>query len=761
MMRMNIKIVSAFLLGSSLISTSFAEESLNNFMLDEITIEGQREFDFNNKTFVNAKDLSQRQANQISDIFSTHTEIDVGGGGLMAQKIYVRGVEDRLLRVTIDGAAQNGNAFHHQGNTVIDPGMLKSIEITKGSANASAGPGALAGAISMTTKDASDLLDKGQNFGFNLGSSFYTNFGVRENVTLYGRTGTHFDVLLYYTYQNIFYFLDGNHAFKNIFNPTEDDKVLGSNSIQNNALLKANYYINEKNKMTFTYNLTTDSAIRPFRANITSASEDGIQFSKEIFRHENSNNNAIIEYNRSGGQNFGNPNFKVNGYASIRNIYLTPRFNPYNTFATSDTESLGGTGAGGSHASSSGDADDKCPHNDYACLDPEGTTPRNIYLNNFGLDLKVSHSIANNYKNTLDYGLNYQHMTTQDKAQEITTKDLRGQEDANIVGAYIQANYTLAKILTIGAGTRYDVYNYFDKNSYSHLTQGFSPSVAILYNPIQSVDMKLSYTYVTRGALPGDALLLQDKDVPIDRNLKSEKGQNVELDIDYTQEHFSLRGAVYYQIIDDFINTYGKDADSLKNFKDEEATGKTPDLEDVESSRSNLKDKINVYGFEAGASFNYENFLTTFAVSRSFPTVRGALIQDTYELGAISGFTYALNLSYRFPSLGLSLSWLSKFVQKIDEKTYNIYWEEFDKIKKEGYNTHSLYVNYNPPKFKAWNFSLVLNNIFNAQYIDQTSPLRVEGDGRTGGRNGADINKIIKALPNPGFDARFQISYKF
>lgn len=670
----------------------------------------------------------------------------------MAQKIYVRGMEDRLLRVTIDGAAQNGNAFHHQGNTVVDPGMLKRIEITKGSANASAGPGALAGAISMTTKDASDLLAKGQNFGFNLGTSLYTNFGVRENIALYGRTNAHFDALISYTYQNIFYFRDGDHAFKNLFKPTEDDKVLGSNSIQNNVLFKANYYIDEKNKVTLAYNLTTDDAIRPFRANITSADDDGLQFSKEIFHHQNSNNNAVLEYNRSGSQSFGSPSFKANVYASIRNIYLTPRFNPYTI--SSSAESLAGSGA------SSGD--DKClPSNSYACLDPEGTTRRNIFLNNFGADLKISHSIASEFKNTLDYGLNYQHMMTQDKAQPETSKDLRGQENANIIGAYIQANYTLAKVLTIGAGTRYDVYTYFDKNSYNHLTQGFSPSVAILYNPIQSVDMRLSYAYVTRGALPGDALLLQDDGVPIDKKLRAEKGQNVELDIDYTQEYFSLRGAVYYQVIDDFINTYGKDADSLRDFKIKEAAGEEVELDDVEGSRSNLRDKVNVYGFEAGASFNYENFLANFSVSRSFPTVRGSLIQDTYELGAISGFTYILNLSYRFPAAGLSFSWLSKFVQRLDDKTYNIYWEEFDKIRKEGYNVHSLYMNWNPPKFKAWTLSVVLNNIFNAQYVDQTSPLRVEGDGRTGGRNGGDINKIIKALPNPGFDARFQISYKF
>lgn len=47
---------------------------------------------------------------------------------------------------------------------------------------------------------------------------------------------------------------------------------------------------------------------------------------------------------------------------------------------------------------------------------------------------------------------------------------------ANVVGVYAQANYTLHPMVTLGAGTRYDVYTLVDKDWQLHITQGFSPS---------------------------------------------------------------------------------------------------------------------------------------------------------------------------------------------------------------------------------------------------------------------------------------------
>ncbi|MCQ2668312.1 TonB-dependent receptor plug domain-containing protein, partial [Helicobacter pylori] len=149
----------------SCIVASNLQAQENTHTLGKVTTKGERTFEYNNKMYIDRKELQQRQSNQIRDIFRTRADVNVASGGLMAQKIYVRGIETRLLRVTIDGVAQNGNIFHHDANTVIDPNMVKEVEVIKGAANASAGPGAVAGKLSFTTIDANDFLRKNQTYG--------------------------------------------------------------------------------------------------------------------------------------------------------------------------------------------------------------------------------------------------------------------------------------------------------------------------------------------------------------------------------------------------------------------------------------------------------------------------------------------------------------------------------------------------------------------------------------------------------------------
>lgn len=55
-------------------------------------------------TLVDREQLDRVQANDLSDIFRSTPSVAVGGSLGIAQKIYVRGLEDSQLNVTIDGA---------------------------------------------------------------------------------------------------------------------------------------------------------------------------------------------------------------------------------------------------------------------------------------------------------------------------------------------------------------------------------------------------------------------------------------------------------------------------------------------------------------------------------------------------------------------------------------------------------------------------------------------------------------------------------
>lgn len=139
---------------------------------------------------ISEEEIERRNADSVRDIFAGESSITTGGGAAIANKVFVNGIEESLLSVTIDGARQNKSAFHHTGNVLIDPSLLKRVEVTKGLAPADAGPGALGGSIAYELKDASDLLEDGDDFGGRLTiGGIPANEEVRGNLTLFGRVG--------------------------------------------------------------------------------------------------------------------------------------------------------------------------------------------------------------------------------------------------------------------------------------------------------------------------------------------------------------------------------------------------------------------------------------------------------------------------------------------------------------------------------------------------------------------------------------------
>ena len=138
---------------------------------------------------ITAEQLDFYQANDLADIFRHVPSVSVGGSLGIAQKVYIRGLEDTQLSVTVDGAPQTGTLFHHAGRLSIEPELLKKVEVQAGAGEATAGAGAIGGAIHFETKDPEDLLAPGQKFGGMVKGGVFSNEGHRESVSLYGRIG--------------------------------------------------------------------------------------------------------------------------------------------------------------------------------------------------------------------------------------------------------------------------------------------------------------------------------------------------------------------------------------------------------------------------------------------------------------------------------------------------------------------------------------------------------------------------------------------
>ncbi|APD95583.1 ligand-gated channel [Alteromonas mediterranea] len=181
---------------------------------------------------ITAEDIDQFQANDLADIFRESPSVSVGGSVGVAQKIFIRGLEDAYLNVTVDGAQQTSTLFHHIGRVTLDPDLLKQIDVQAGAGEATSGPGAIGGSIRFKTKDAQDLLKDDEQFGGRVKASYFSNDGTRYSGSLYGKLSDSWGLLGYYSTVDRDNFEDG-----------DGNEVLGTAADQDLMFLKASGYI--------------------------------------------------------------------------------------------------------------------------------------------------------------------------------------------------------------------------------------------------------------------------------------------------------------------------------------------------------------------------------------------------------------------------------------------------------------------------------------------------------------------------------------
>lgn len=146
---------------------------------------------------VDEEDLKAAETGGLSDLFRSEPGVIVDGGIALTERVYVNGIDQEQMAVTIDGALQNNRMWHHTATNLIDPGLLKTARVDAGVAPADAGPDALGGSIEYETVSALDLLEGGRNFGGKLTTGFESNGETATGaLTLYGRQGP-VDGLLY------------------------------------------------------------------------------------------------------------------------------------------------------------------------------------------------------------------------------------------------------------------------------------------------------------------------------------------------------------------------------------------------------------------------------------------------------------------------------------------------------------------------------------------------------------------------------------
>jgi hemoglobin/transferrin/lactoferrin receptor protein len=204
---------------------------------------------------VDAEQIEKLQPTDLEDLFSQSPEITVGGGGDIAQKLYVRGLEDQLLNITIDGAQQSTRLFHHAGRISIEPELLKRVEVNAGAGNALSGPGALGGSVKFVTKDPEDMLKPGEDFGGLLKGTFSSNTdSFKTNTSLFGNLTEDWSAMVSYTQADIDNYEDG-----------DGNEALGTEADQEYLFAKVVGHLTDSQTLRLSYEKREDEGDRTQR----------------------------------------------------------------------------------------------------------------------------------------------------------------------------------------------------------------------------------------------------------------------------------------------------------------------------------------------------------------------------------------------------------------------------------------------------------------------------------------------------------------
>lgn len=451
---------------------------------------------------VTNKQIAEQAPRDTRETLQNETGVAVGGGGnAIAQKVYVREIEDTLLNVTLDGVPQGGNIFHHQGRVLIDPVMMKRIEVDKGGTLASVGPGGLAGSVRMTTKDARDLLLPGQRFGALALGGAESNDGWEAGGAAYGMSadGT-LDFVGYLKRRDTGDYEDGHG---NVQSNTAAQQISG--------LAKGSWRIAPLHQLSLSYLGLGDEGVRYPRPHMVGFPGSNTPMPQKL------------------DQSTWTAGWRYDGEGQLPAAELV--------LFSDEVENKRSNGG-----------------NVPVFGKPPGTT-FGEKLETLGANLLLQSMIGST---PLRYGVNYQDREA--SAINPTRTGFQGntsKETADVVGLFAETSIPFGGIWTLDLGARYDWYGYDDNHGQSYSSNGLSPNANLTVKLAPPLALWAGVSSTLRGVGPKEIFMLDNGPGPnIYRNapnLEPERANNYELGLLYDDGTWSFKGSVFQMVIDDYL----------------------------------------------------------------------------------------------------------------------------------------------------------------------------------------------------------------
>lgn len=604
-----------------------------------------------------------QQANHLSDFLNVVPGVTVGGTSTVNQRIRVRGLDDTNLKVTIDGARQEGALFYHMGDVTIDPDLLKQAEVSVGNNSVTLGNDALGGAVAFRTVDAADLLRPNQRLGAKVNVGYASNNDeLLTSATVFAAPTDSIDLLAYYGKRDASAGEDGEG--RNI--QTEDSKG-------ENILLKAGAYIADDHHFGASFSSTENEGRFPLRPDFPAS--PGIGSWNEILPQKVKRDTYALDYNY-------NP---LNDWIDIdANIYQTK------TKISRDNDYIANPG-----------------YDWEAEVQTTGGKIQNTSL------IK-----GNSSTHKLIAGI--EHYKKQSEMARDAVK--RGSDEAQNTSLYLEDQWQSGK-LTLTPGVRYDRYEspkfVADGKTFNNVVGALAAS----YEIAPRTQIFASYTQLFNGPDLSQAIFnTNGADTYVNKDLKAEEGSNAEVGISSTlhgltksDDALQLSAKYFETNIENYIEFVRAGGRRTGLDCTTGALGTSAAPKPCQGV-INKEEDYKIKGVELAADYKIDNFTMglSYAHARSKGEDSGYSISSVSGSSSDSGDKYMVNLGYA-PTETTELGWRSTYVAAVTPNTANVQPE------KPSYDVHDIFMSYTPKQVAGLKATLGVYNIFDETYASHAS----------------------------------------
>ena len=643
--------------------------------------------------------IATKQADHISDLLRVIPGVDVGGAHSLNQRITIRSMDDKDLRITIDGANQNTYMYHHMGNLQINANILKSVDIEVG--NNSVVNGGLGGVVRFETKEAKELLLPGTDFGGHVQYTYADNASQSYSVTGYGQLSDSFDFLAYYNLIDRDDFEVGGGEIKDQDGnelPGTDGTVRGLEGELDDILLKFGWDISANQRLQIGYESYSDEGDYTYRPDMGLAANlkvDGLLYPTEFTRDTLTLNHEV---------QLASTLVKTTLFQNISNFW---RDESASMFPPVVFTRLG---------VNEGEAE------------------------NLGLSVIAESLISLGADQTLTYGVDIIDYSTDYKLIPVSGDVFTNSEEAKSTAVFVQDRIDFDSGLAVIPGVRYEKYD-IDSTTVDDTFSEVTGALALEYQANRHVLFHASSTQLFKGPELGEVFMgAGSRDIP-NPDIDAETGYNHEVGVAVESTEFNtdaLRlGITFFQTdIHDFIYDY-IDVAGFPN----------------QSMKDNVGD-MEVEGYEAYLGFEKGGLSVLFTFSKAQSELDAF---DEYQdldgarIDREQGNTRSLIVDYVMDQYDISLHW---DVLSVNDLASGVDLDDFSDDNnngKDGYLVNNVAVRWTPRQVEGLSLTFGIDNLFDEYYVSQSS--RTGESARAGGLYLRDYE--------PGRNVKTTIAYQF